>query len=426
MAKTLKSLIHVYVLLSLSLFIATPVQAMEPLETTDILLQSQLKEMCQRNLADQEEIDKSHRLIENFRDRQNFSKSFSVFEADLTKMQKEHQHNTEGIQMLSQLNPESSADETSVSRGKTRRSVKKDTETILIEAGGVLIPKGTLVVDPSINHTHIDNNRISIRGYSIFNAILIGKFQVEEIKRDILTAALTFRYGITNRLQFDCKVPYVYRNERYVLPASLAGESESVIDADDYGLGDIEGGINYHAFIERGWIPDITFNLKVKTRTGRDTFGLKTKKVGGIEYPDELPTGSGFYGLSGGFSLVKVHDPVVFFFSLGYYWNIKRNVGYNIGEVDPGDSVEYSLGLATALSEKVSLSFGFQNVFTEDTQIEGRDIVDSRLNAANLIVGVNYQLSPRVSFLTSLGIGLTEDSSDYQVEIHVPITFKLF
>ena len=70
-------------------FIATPVQAMEPLETTDILLQSQLKEMCQRNLADQEEIDKSHRLIENFRDRQNFSKNFSVFEADLAKVQKE-------------------------------------------------------------------------------------------------------------------------------------------------------------------------------------------------------------------------------------------------------------------------------------------------------------------------------------------------
>lgn len=321
---------------------------------------------------------------------------------------------------------EPSSTETVKPQGKTRRSVKKDTEAILVEKGGILIPKGTLVIEPSLNYSHFSRNLIYVKGYSIFQAILIGKFRVEEVKRDILTAALTLRYGITDRLQFDLRIPYVYRRESLVIPASLAGEEEWVREIDDQGLGDIEGTVNIHAFRARGWLPDVTLNVKWKTRTGRDPFGLETERFAGKDVSKELPTGTGFYGLSGGFTLVKASDPVVFFGTLNYYWNIERDVGDDFGEVDPGNSIEYNLGMATALSEKVSFSFSFQNTFTSSTDINGEEICDSELNAATFLIGANYRLSPRTSLFTSLGIGLTEDSSDYQFQINIPISFSLF
>ena len=331
---------------------------------------------------------------------------------------------------LAQIQPEAAdtPSETDQPEGKTRRDVKKDTEDILVQEGGVLIPKGTLIVEPSFNYIHSSNNQINVQGFSIFQAILIGKFQVEKIKRDILVGGLTLRYGIMNGLQLDLRVPYVYRRERLVIPASLASEEgqQQVTDIDDHGLGDIEGSLSYHAFRARRWLPDITLNLKGKSTTGRDPFGLDTEEVERREIPKELPTGTGFYGLSGGFTLVKVHDPVVFFGSFSYFWNIKRDVGGDFGEIDPGDSYEYSLGMATALSEKVSLSFSFQNTFTDSTKIEGTKLPDSELNSANLLIGINYRLSSRVSLFGSVGIGLTEDSSDYQLQFNVPITFKIF
>ena len=319
-----------------------------------------------------------------------------------------------------------SEDEENPPGDKTRRSVKKDTEDILVQEGGVLIPKGMLILEPSINYVHIQNNQLAVKGYSIFNAILFGRFDVEKVKRDILTATLTARYGITNRLQADFYVPYVYRTEEMIIPASIVvEEGNQNASVRGNGIGDIGGSINYHAIRSRGARPDITLNFRFKSHTGKDPFGLETQPVAGREFPNELPTGTGFNGLSSGFTLVKVSDPVVFYGSLAYAWNMERDVG-GIGKIDPGDSIEYNLGLATALNEKASLSFSFQNAFTGETTLAGEDIADSKLISASLSLGVNYRVSPKYSFLGVINVGLTDDTPDFQVQFNIPFNFKLF
>jgi hypothetical protein len=310
--------------------------------------------------------------------------------------------------------------------GKTRRSVKKDTEEILVQEGGVLIPKGTLVLEPSFSYVHIQNNQLAVKGYSIFNAILFGRFDVEKIRRNILTTTLTARYGIINRLQAELFVPYVYRTEELQIPTSIVtdeGNQSASVNGD--GLGDIGGSINYHAIQSRGNIPDVTLNFRFKSRSGKDPFNLATETIAGKEFPTELPTGTGFDGLSGGFTLVKVSDPVVFYGSLAYAWNMERSID-NVGDIDPGDSIEYNLGMATALSEKASLSFSFQNAFTQETTIAGNDIADSKLVSASLTLGVNYRVSTRYSLLGVINVGLTDDTPDFQVQLNIPFNFKLF
>ncbi len=317
-------------------------------------------------------------------------------------------------------------DQNNLPEGKTRRSVKKDTEEILVQEGGVLIPKGALILEPSINYVHIQNNQLAVKGYSIFNAILFGRFDVEKVKRDILTATLTARYGITNRLQADFYVPYVYRSEELIIPASIvAEEGNQNASVQGNGIGDLGGSINYHAIRSRGGRPDITLNFRFKSHTGKDPFGLDTQTVAGREFPNELPTGTGFYGISSGFTLVKVSDPVVFYGSLAYSWNMERDVG-GIGKIDPGDSIEYNLGMATALNEKTSFSFSFQNAFTDKTTLAGDDIADSKLISASLSLGVNYRVSQKYSFLSVINVGLTDDTPDFQVQFNIPFNFKLF
>lgn len=317
-------------------------------------------------------------------------------------------------------------DEAGSPTGKTRRSVKKDTEEILVQEGGVLVPKGTLVVEPSLNYVHIQNNRLAVKGYSIFNAILFGRFDVEKVRRNILTATLTARYGITNRLQAEFYVPYVYRTEEMIIPTSIVTEEgEQEASVEDNGIGDMGGALSYHAIRSRGGIPDITLSFKFKSRSGRDSFNLDKETFAGREFPEELPTGNGFYGLSGGFTLVKVSDPVVFYGSMAYAWNLKRNVD-EIGEINPGNSVEYNLGMATALNEKTSLSFSFQNAFTESTVLAGQDVADSKLVSASLSLGVNYRVSQTYSLFGVINVGLTDDTPDFQVQLNMPFNIKLF
>jgi len=334
--------------------------------------------------------------------------------------------NTSWLAQTSHGDEPASGEPGQVESGKTRRSVKKDTQQILVQEGGVLIPKGTMILEPAFSYAHIQNNNLNVQGYSVFDAILFGRFDVQKIKRNIMTATLTARYGITNRLQADLFVPYVYRTEEMNIPSSIVtDEGNQQASVQDQGIGDIGASINYHAILSRGSIPDITLNFRFKSDTGRDPFGLETTTVGGREFPSELPTGTGFYGISGGFTFVKVSDPVVFYGALSYAWNIERDVD-DLGEIDPGDSIEYNLGMATALNEKTSLSFSFQNAFTKETTVAGTEVADSQLVSASLSLGVNYQVAPRYSFFMVLNVGLTEDSPDFQLQFNIPFKFKLF
>jgi hypothetical protein len=295
---------------------------------------------------------------------------------------------------------------------------EKPAESLLIEKGGVLLPKGALYIEPSLQYSHFSRHRMSISGFTILEAIIIGTLEVEDLKRDILQAALTTRYGITPTLEAEIKVPYIYRHDMGVRGPGTTDMFRWAVD--DYGLGDIEGALYYHLIGARGSIPDIICNIRVKSTTGRDPYGLKTERTHNVDIYKELPTGNGHWGIEGGLTAVKVSDPAVFLASLGYFWNLKRNVN-NYGEVDPGDSIEYSLGIAYALSEKLSLSTSYQQRFTLSTKQDGTKIPGTYINSAVLFLGASYTLSKNAYVNISLGAGLTLDAPDVQLMVAIPI-----
>ncbi|MGH7426336.1 MAG: hypothetical protein ACREJP_09235, partial [Candidatus Methylomirabilales bacterium] len=128
---------------------------------------------------------------------------------------------------------------------------EKPAEALLLEAGAILLPEGILQVEPSFEYSHWSTNDIAIAGFTVFEAIVIGTIRVDELNRDILTGALTLRYGILDRLQVDVRVPVLYRQDSEVLGVGTIQERERTID--NFNIGDLEASVSYQALNERGW-----------------------------------------------------------------------------------------------------------------------------------------------------------------------------
>lgn len=306
---------------------------------------------------------------------------------------------------------------------KKEKEITSGQETILIEKGGILLPPGTFVVEPGVSYSHTSRARISISGFTLLEAIVIGRIVTEDVKRDVVTPFINLRYGLAKDLQFEVKVPWMYRRDKEVW---TSGNSEIERTVDDNNLGDIEAALNYQLLRERGGWPDIVLNVRGKSITGNDPYGLKTELIDGKQRLVELPTGSGHYGLSAGLTFVKSSDPAVLFATLGYFYNFERNVGVendvDYGKVKPGDSLEFGVGMAYALNEKLSTSISYQQRFTFKSKQNGNRVANSDVNVGSLFFGVSHALGAKTSLSFSVGVGLTKDAPDVTVEMRVPFT----
>ncbi len=297
---------------------------------------------------------------------------------------------------------------------------------LLADVGGVLTPEGTFVVEPSLEYTHSSVKRFVFQGVEIVDAVLVGLIEATEADRDTVTAAMAGRYGITDRLEVDFRVPWVYRSDRVtntVIQTSVA--STSNLEAND--LGDVEFGAHYQ--LNRGlsgW-PYLVGNVRVKAPTGTGPYDVARDSTG-IE--TELATGSGFWGVEPSVTFIYPTDPAVLFGNIGYLWNMKDDVNKTvgssyIGSVDPGDSISASFGIAVSLNESTSFSLGYQHdyVMGTETEINGRLVDSDSLQVGSLLFGVTQTLSDSVSLNLNVAVGATEDAPDARVTLRVPVTF---
>ncbi len=300
----------------------------------------------------------------------------------------------------------------------------------LAEQGGVLTRRGMLIIEPSFEYAKSTSNRLNFRGVSIAEGILIGLIEASDADRDTLVGALTGRYGVTDRLEVEVKVPYVYRRDRVTNTVMVEGEERSRTDTlDGSGLGDVEAALHYQ--INGGSLngPFLIANLRFKSTTGEGPFEID-RDEDGIE--TELATGSGFYGLEPSLTAIYVSDPAVLFGSIGYLWNIKDSVDRQfgdvfIGDVDPGDSIALSFGLGLGLNEDLSVSLGFKVDFVgrTTTEINGVEEDSDSLTVGSFFVGGAYNLNPWLGVNLTTEIGATEDAPDARIILRMPVRLDL-
>jgi hypothetical protein len=312
----------------------------------------------------------------------------------------------------------------------------------IFETPGVLTPRRQLVFEPSVQYGYSSSNRVALIGYTVIPALLIGLLDVREVKRNTTTAAATFRYGFSNRLELEAKIPYVYRSDSTVSRELFTGTAaERAFDTSGKAIGDIELGARYQ--LNDGGIdkPYYIAGMRLKSRTGRDPFEVVTdcqtrcvgENVTGTGLPLDLPTGSGFYSLQPSLTWLMPSDPAIFFGSFSYTHNFKRGNVYRtvrageqefLGDVKPGDVFGFNFGMGLALNEKASFSIGYDHNSVGRTKQAGQVVPGSvRMQLGTLLLGYSYRLSDKRTLNVSVGAGLTRDTPDVTLMVRMPFTF---
>ena len=299
-----------------------------------------------------------------------------------------------------------------------------------------------LTFDIGMTYSHYDRKQLVLDGFLALDAIFLGDISVDDIESDIVTMDFGTRYNITDRWQVGLRIPFVSRYSTYTKSSSDSGVSETLqADVDTtFKLGDIELSSYYKLITESENWPDTVWSVRLKTPTGKDPYGIKNIDDNpddsvDLTHPEELPTGSGLYALSTGFSFVKTTDPAILFASIEYthqfaegFDDISSEVGIvTPGEVRLGDSLAYGLGVAFAINERMSLSLSYSQRPSEEAEtrsINGpwQEVVASDANAATFTTGLTYALSQKLSVSTSVGIGLTPDAPDFTFAIKFPFS----
>ena len=299
----------------------------------------------------------------------------------------------------------------------------KATDQLLLDQGGVLLPAGVFQLEPSIDYTSISNDRVNVSGFSIFNAILIGTIRVDDVSRDIITGALTARYGFGHRTQLDVRVPYVYRNDTETTGIGTGDAQERRITGD--GLGDISATFAWQPFSARGWRPATILRLQAEFPTGKSAFEIE--RIAPEENSPErilvaAPTGSGFTTISPGVTFVWPIDPVVLFAGGAYNYSLGRTFE-DFGEIEPGHGFEFFAGMNMSINESVSMNFSFLDKQRFATTANGLKLPGSGTHDARLSLGASVGLTDRLSLVMSTAAGLTDESPDFSFSVRIPYVF---
>ena len=301
-----------------------------------------------------------------------------------------------------------------------------------------------LTLETGFSYARFDRKAINLSGFLVLDAIFLGTISVDNVESDILTFDIQARWGLSERLQVDLAAPFLYRRTTFqsggVGGDATAQSEEDVTLRPEFQVGDISAGLYYQLRRETATSPDIVANVRIKAPTGTDPYGVKLvtdPNNSNLRFPEELPSGNGVWSLSTGLSFIKTIDPAILFADASLFYNfserfsdISSTAGTKIpGEVMLGNSLQYGLGMAFALSERMSMTFSYSQRFTEKTRIKqsggsSTSIIGSDANIAVLNIGVTSALSDRRSMITNLGVGLTSDAADVQFTMKFPYSFR--
>ncbi|ART80285.1 transporter family protein [Oceanisphaera avium] len=309
----------------------------------------------------------------------------------------------------------------------------RSTEDLLLEQHNVFDRKFSL--DFGVSYAYYDRKQLLLRGLVVYDAIFLGKIDTDRIRSHQWTADITGRYTFNDRWQAELKIPYIYRYMDF--NAADDKNLTTVASIKDGDIGDISAAVYYRLLTETNSRPDLVWNLRATAPTGRDPFGIPNTPNANTnlnDVPSKLATGTGLWGLSTGFSAVKTVDPAILFASFDYSHYLKGSFDdisagkQQPGDVQLGDSFGYGLGIAFALSERLSLSLNFNQSFSlEAKQTDGNNnlikVPGSNGNSATMGMGVTWAIDDNLSMVVNWAAGLTQDAPDYVVGIRLPYRF---
>jgi len=315
-----------------------------------------------------------------------------------------------------------------------------ETAPTLSTVGGVLTPKGQIVIDPSIEYDYWAQNQLGVNGFQIIPGITFGNIFATRFEQNITTAAVTIRGGVTDRLELNAKIPYVYNagSTSSLIPLGSSAQLLSV-SANGADLGDIQFGASYQFNSgETGW-PIFVGNFLFKTVTGISPFEVPIITVNDPNgqflagTPQKLATGTGFYALMPSVTVLLPTAPGVLFANLQLQHNFARTqpIQDRAGgpatpvNLQPGESPAITFGIGFALNDRAALTLSYQQTHVFTAYADGRPITGSPYSYGTFNFGLGYQISQSTRLNFSVGIGAGPNTPAAKVLLELPYRFSL-
>jgi hypothetical protein len=297
----------------------------------------------------------------------------------------------------------------------------------LPQEASVVTPRGRLVFEPQLEFSHTSANRLVFRGVEIVTGLQIGVIEASDVDRDTVAGSLALRYGLMNRLEGEIRAPYLNRSDRVTTLAQREETATRMMSLRGHDWGDVEAGLRYQLNAGRGGSPIYLANLRVKSNTGTGPYDV-ARDADGVT--SELPTGSGFWGVEPGVTVLYPSDPVVLFANASYLAHLRKRIDKTIGSVrvgavDPGDSIGLGAGFGFAVNPRFSYSLSYKYNYILRTKSElGNTIQKSEpLQVGALGIGASYMLTDRARLAANVDVGATRDAPDTRVVFRIPYSF---
>jgi len=294
----------------------------------------------------------------------------------------------------------------------------------LPEGQNALLGRGRLVIEPSIEYSRRSSSRFVFRGAVLIDAINIGQLEANDTARDTLVSSLTLRYALSDRLEIEGRVPYIYRRDRITALNPGGTTTYRTYELEGAELGDVEMSARYQLNRGRNGSPIFVAGARVKSDTGLGPFDLDRDSQG---VSTELATGSGFWAVQGSLSAMYPTDPAVLFGNISYMYNMPRDIDrtygtVTIGHVDPGDSIGLGFGFGFSVNPRFSysLSYSHSYVMPTETELNGVTQESTELQVGSLSLGLSFRATERLTLSTSIDMGLTEDAPDARIAFRTP------
>ncbi len=298
----------------------------------------------------------------------------------------------------------------------------------LPEEVGVLTQAGHLTFDPSIEYSTSSSNRLVFRGIELTPGIQIGLIEANNAVRNSVVPTATLRYGLTNRIELEARLPYLIRSDRVEVVQQRESSVSRVLHLSEQHIGDAELALRYQINRASGDHPVWIGSLRVKMPTGKGPFDIAYDEFGVAQ---GLATGSGFWAVQPGISFLLPSDPAVIFAGASYLHNFSATIGrevggVTIGRVDPGDAINANLGFGFSVNPRFSFSLGYEHnyILATRTMINGAAERSQPIQIGAFSFGMSYRLTERRLLNVAIELGTTDSAPDASVTVRMPFVIR--
>jgi hypothetical protein len=305
--------------------------------------------------------------------------------------------------------PSTQAEESAVKSGAAQaapgqfevdeEAAERALERTLAVTGALLLPFGKAEIQSSFAYIRSQQDApiVFFEGGRSFIAS-------QEVRRNSFNGNLFLRFGLPLDSQLELGIPYRYIDREVVTEVDFNARAER--DDHGSGFGDLRFGLAKGLLRERNGWPDLIGRVTWDTDSGETV-------------DDGVFLGGGFNELQGSLTMIKRQDPLAFIGTASYGTTFEKD------DINPGDTLSFSVGALLAASPESSLRVILNQTFVNELEVGDRIISGSDQVVGTLEFGVSSIIG-RGNFLDlTAGMGLTDEAPDYSVGILLAVRFGI-